>query len=93
VTWQDMEIRSLSQSADALVKLAGLGIPFRALWSRIPGIEKSDVDEWAQMAADGDPIRRMQLELERQYSGNSADAGLDEPQAARSADVNPVASL
>jgi hypothetical protein len=83
VTWQDMEIRSMSQSADALVKLSGLGIPFKALWGKIPGIEKSDVDEWAEMAADGDPIRKMQLELERQYkdAGNSggADSSLGGP--------------
>jgi hypothetical protein len=68
VTWQDMEIRSMSQAADALVKLSTMGIPLKALWARIPGIEKSDVDEWARMAEDGDPIRRMQLQLEAEYS-------------------------
>jgi hypothetical protein len=73
VTWQDMEIRSMSQAADALVKLAALGIPFKALWGRIPGVDKSDVAEWAQMAEDGDPIRKMQLELERQYSTSPGD--------------------
>lgn len=83
VTWQDMEIRSMSQAADALVKLAALGIPFKALWGRIPGVDKSDVSEWAQMAEDGDPIRKMQLELERQYAANnnsgSSDLPLDGP--------------
>jgi len=92
VTWQDMEIRSMSQSADALVKLAGLGIPFKALWGKIPGVEKSDVDEWAAMASEGDPIRKMQLELERQFSG-SPDVANDGPDTAKPADVNPIASL
>jgi hypothetical protein len=80
VTWQDMEIRSLSQSSDALIKLAGLGIPYRALWSKIPGVEKGDVDEWDKMARDGDPIRRMQLELEQEFS-QSADTGMDAAEA------------
>jgi hypothetical protein len=78
VTWQDMEIRSMSQAADALVKLAALGIPFDSLWSRIPGVEKGDVDEWRRKAADGDPIRRMQLQLEQEFS-QPADTGIDEP--------------
>jgi hypothetical protein len=71
VTWQDMEIRSMSQAADALVKISALGVPSKALWGRIPGVEKSDVDEWVAQALEGDPIRRMQLELERQYSDNA----------------------
>ena len=67
VTWQDMQIRSISQAVDALGKAAQmLGIPVKALWGRIPGVERSDVEEWAQMAMDGDPIMRMQMELERQ---------------------------
>ncbi|QNQ90727.1 phage portal protein [Corynebacterium poyangense] len=38
VTWQDMEIRSMSQAADALGKIATmLGVPARCLWGRIPG--------------------------------------------------------
>ncbi|MDN5931054.1 MAG: phage portal protein [Pseudonocardia sp.] len=76
VTWQDMEIRSMSQAVDALVKAATIGIPLPALWSRIPGVEKSDVDEWIKMAEAGDPIRQMQAQLERQ-SRTSADADLD----------------
>jgi hypothetical protein len=47
VTWQDMEIRSMAQAVDALGKAATmLQIPVRALWSRIPGVTKNDVDEW-----------------------------------------------
>jgi len=67
VTWQDMEIRSLSQAADALVKMGTIGIPLKALWGRIPGVEKSDVDEWVRQAEQGDPIRRMQMELEAEF--------------------------
>lgn len=67
VTWQDMEIRSFSQAIDALGKAATmLQVPLVALWSRIPGVEKTDVDEWKQMAAEADPIGRLTATLERQ---------------------------
>jgi hypothetical protein len=47
VTWQDMQVRSMAQAADALGKYAQmLGVPPQALWQRIPGVTKSDVDEW-----------------------------------------------
>lgn len=50
VTWQDTSIRSLASAADALGKMATmLEIPVEALWARIPGVTKSDVDEWKQM--------------------------------------------
>lgn len=60
-TWQDMEIRSMSQAVDALGKAATmLKIPARGLWNRIPGVERSDVDQWETMAnadADADPLK------------------------------------
>lgn len=69
VTWQDMEIRSMSQAVDALGKAATmLLIPPSELWSRIPGVEKSDVEEWKKVAEEGDPVTRMQAELMRQAS-------------------------
>lgn len=67
VTWQDMEIRSLSQAVDALGKAAQmLQVPLPALWQRIPGVEKSDVDEWKQMSTELDPMERLTAELARQ---------------------------
>lgn len=60
VTWQDTSIRSMSQAVDALGKAAQmLGVPPKALWSRIPGVTKLDVDEWQAMAAEGDGIARL----------------------------------
>lgn len=57
ITWQDMEVRSLAQAADALGKIAQmLGVPPQALWSRIPGITKSDVDEWKELASNPDEL-------------------------------------
>lgn len=60
VTWQDMEIRSIAQAVDALGKAATmLGIPPVALWPRIPGVEKSDVDEWKKLADEDNPLTQM----------------------------------
>lgn len=60
VTWQDMEIRSMSQAVDALGKAATmLDIPKRGLWGRIPGVERSDIELWEDLArqdADADPL-------------------------------------
>lgn len=51
VTWQDMQVRSLAQAADALGKIAQmLDVPVEALWRMIPGVEQADVAEWKQMA-------------------------------------------
>lgn len=67
MSWQDMEIRSLSQAVDALAKAReALDVPKEALWERIPGVEKSDVQEWKELANQQDPIERMTQELARQ---------------------------
>ena len=51
VTWQDMQVRSMAQAADALGKYVQmLGVPAEALWEDIPGKTKSDVDEWRAIA-------------------------------------------
>ncbi|QNN99358.1 portal protein [Gordonia Phage Sephiroth] len=57
VTWQDMEIRSLAQAADALGKMAvQLGIPRVALWRMIPGVTQDDIDEWTEHLLDEDAV-------------------------------------
>lgn len=67
VTWQDMEIRSMSQAADALGKMVQmLGVPPTATWARVPGVEKADVEEWKRLLEEGDPVTRLQVQLERQ---------------------------
>ena len=56
-TWQDNGVSSLAGAADAFGKMAQmLGVPPRALWGRIPGVEKADVDEWIQLAEEGDAL-------------------------------------
>lgn len=82
VTWQDMEIRSMSQAVDALGKAASmLKIPARGLWDRIPGVERSDVQEWERLAesdADADPLNRV---LRNQNAGTATDSASTAPPA------------
>lgn len=60
ITWQDMQVRSLTQAADALGKLAQmLGVPPEALWSMVPGVETADVDEWKALARRGTARQRL----------------------------------
>lgn len=70
VKWQDLEARSLSQAVDAYGKAAKLlGVPVQALWGRIPGVSKSDVEEWQKMAQDSDPYMEY---LRSQYGPDSS---------------------
>lgn len=47
VTWRDMQPRTMAQTVDALGKAAQmLDVPPRAIWHLIPGVSKSDVDDW-----------------------------------------------
>lgn len=76
VTWQDMDVRSLAQAVDALGKAAQmLGVPPRALWARMPGVTKTDVEEWTEMVLSDDPVDRF---LRDNFADPSqpADAGL-----------------
>lgn len=67
VTWQDMEIRSMSQAVDALGKAAQmLGVPQEALWQRIPGVTRTDVEEWTQLRDKGDSLGQLTALLDRQ---------------------------
>lgn len=50
VTWQDSTVRSFSQAADALGKIATqLEVPPKALWTMIPGVSELDFEEWKNL--------------------------------------------
>jgi hypothetical protein len=68
VSWQDTEVRSMAQAADALGKMAQmLGVPVEALWERIPGVTQVDITNWKTMVAAGDdPMRELADILDRQ---------------------------
>lgn len=67
VTWADTSIQSLASAADALGKMATmLGIPPQALWARVPGVSKSDVEEWKRMAEETDAFAQLGSLLDAQ---------------------------
>lgn len=76
VTWQDMEIRSLSQAADALGKIAaGLKVPARALWHLVPGVEATELEEWERLAEE--EVERDPLMASFQRQAESTISGVD----------------
>lgn len=56
VHWQDVESRSLAQTADALGKLKDIGVPLPMLLTMIPGWTKTDVDEAVAAASQDDIV-------------------------------------
>lgn len=50
IVWADLEPRSLSLVADAISKLIAAGVPQEALWAMIPGITKTMIQQWRNMA-------------------------------------------
>lgn len=57
IHWQDVEVRSLGQFADAWGKIVSqLGVPKWATWNKIPGIDQSEVKEWKDHWDDNDPL-------------------------------------
>lgn len=49
VHWQDVESRSLAQTADALFKLRDLGVPLPMLFAMIPGWTQTDIERAMQL--------------------------------------------
>ena len=59
ITWQDVEVRSLAQAADAYGKIAQqLGVPKEFLWRFIPGFDATDIQEMRNMVLDDDPLTK-----------------------------------
>jgi hypothetical protein len=56
VHWQDVESRSLAQTADALVKLGTIGVPRQMLYEMIPGWTETDAKRAVEMTAASDPM-------------------------------------
>src|SRR5690606_240233 len=81
VTWQDMEIRSLSQAVDALGKAYQmLGVPQEVLWSRIPGVDKSDVEEWKEIRERNNEQNNFAQQMQRQIADLQRKPPADEEQ-------------
>lgn len=63
VRWQDVEVRSLAQAADAYGKIAQqLGFPRHLLWKYIPNIDATDVEEAMTEALSDDKLTKFMRE-------------------------------
>lgn len=64
VHWQDPEVKSLAQFADAWGKIVSqLGVPKWAAWAKIPGVEQTEVETWKKHVLDMDPVSRYLREV------------------------------
>lgn len=64
IHWQDPEVKSLAQFADAWGKIVDqLGVPKWAAWSKIPGVEQTEVQTWKDHALDNDPLSKYLREV------------------------------
>lgn len=53
VKWRDTTMRSFLEAAQALGTLVEkLGVPPKALWSRIPGVSQHELDQWKALAEE-----------------------------------------
>lgn len=60
ISWKNSEVRSLSQIADALGKIATmLEVPKTELWSMIPGISEEQIQKWRIAKEKEDSIKSL----------------------------------
>jgi hypothetical protein len=64
VMWRDIEMRSLSATADALVKLKELGIPLMGLWNRVPEVTRGEIETWMRQREEDMKFRKDLAEIE-----------------------------
>jgi len=64
VMWRDVEMRSLSATADALVKLKELGIPLLGLWNRVPEVTRGEIETWMRQRAEDMKFRKDLAEID-----------------------------
>ena len=75
VKWRDTSIRSLSQAADALGKMAQmLHVPVELLWERIPDFSQQDVERAKSLVTENDSIAALTRLLDEQ-AAPTTDAG------------------
>lgn len=67
VRWRDTEARSMSQTVDALGKIAQmLQVPVEALWEKIPGVTDQDVQRWRTLRESTDVLGALVGDINRQ---------------------------
>jgi hypothetical protein len=76
VHWQDVEIKSLSQFADAWGKMVEqLKIPAWGVWDMIPGLDQSTTDGWRENYKSDDPFIAMVRDLQNAKANQAKQGG------------------
>lgn len=74
VVWRDLSNASIAQTADALGKFAEmLDIPKRGLWSRVPGVTRTEMSMWARMREDDREVMDWTRDVPQDVWGMLAD--------------------
>jgi hypothetical protein len=87
VIWRDTTLRSIGEVATALGTLVEkLGVPPKALWSRIPNVSQHELDQWKAMADEPGAFDDLMALLDKQArpggpTGPSGPAGVIDPTA------------
>lgn len=72
IVWRDTSARAFAAVVDALGKLATmLQIPPEALWDRIPGVTRQDVQRWKTLSQEGDSLTKLTSLLDQQAAGGA----------------------
>jgi len=67
IDYADTSARAFGAVVDGLGKIAQmLQVPPQKLWARIPGVTKTDVEEWTKAFEEGDSLAQMNALLDRQ---------------------------
>ncbi len=70
IVWRDTSARAFGAIVDGLGKLAQmLDVPPEALWERIPGATRQEVQRWGKLRREGDALSGLTSLLDRQASG------------------------
>lgn len=80
VVWRDTSARAFGALVDGLGKVAQmLGVPPQALWDRIPGVTRQDVERWKKLSAEGDSLGQLTALLGKQAAGAAGTPGATNP--------------
>jgi hypothetical protein len=78
VRWRDTEARSMSQTVDALGKIAQmLQVPVEALWEKIPGVTDQDVLHWKTLRESTDVLSALVGDINRQTAPTAITDGTE----------------
>lgn len=67
VQWRDTSAQAFLTAVEGLATVAEkLGVPAKALWDRIPGTTKQEIERWEEAAREGNSFDELRKTLERQ---------------------------